>query len=240
MKCITWIGKNHKIILTAFLVFMLVAVVYRLSSMNDEDTQHYTRKPQETLINEALGRTQGLQNKLEARKKPDDTDIRREYTGTIPPYTYVADIIEIDLDNNSIKGITSNIDNYSGLMEFRFIDNSEIQDIKLYNTYSIVCEPLIHDKTTIYVKAISISESTEEERQQMYDTKKEVSMYIKFQLKHYNSSLVDIIKEGNEEFYTWTNNDILNYQEWIRSLGYTEEFEVVSTVKTLEQLKDEQ
>lgn len=174
--------------------------------------------------------------------------IENEYTGTIPPFTYTADIVTIDEKSKSIYGITSNKETYSGLMRFDMSDtNIDISNIKLYETYDIKCKPLIRDKednksVTPYVEVISIEESSDEAKDKFRKSKEDLSRYIEFKVTHETDSLENIIQEANEEYYKWSDSDILDYQDWIQSLGYSdnEDIEVKSLVKTIEQLKDEE
>lgn len=224
-------------------VIIVFAVVLYIAAINQK-RETINKIENDTRIQELKQITSKLQYSISNLEHDEAYD--NEYTGTIPPFIYTANIIEIDVNNKSLYGITSNKDTYSGLMRYDFSNTDiDLNNIILYNTYNIKCKPLIRDKednknVTPYVEVISIEQAKKSDELKLNANKEELSRYIEFKLKYELKSLDEIIEAANIAYYKWSDKDIKDYQEWILSLGYTEDVNVKSNVKTLDQLKDEQ
>lgn len=234
--------KYTKRIVSALVLIIFTIVLYIIATNQKIDT--ITKVEEDTKIKDLEQTINEMQLHIDNMER--DEVYSNEYTGTIPPFTYTADIVEIDTSNNSLYGITSNKDAYSGLMRYDFSNTDiNISGISLYSTYNITCKPLIKDKendadVTPYVEVISIEQAEEADKLKLDESKEELSRYIEFKLKYELKTLDEIIEAANQMYYKWTDDDIKDYQEWILSLGYTEDTNVKSNVKTLDQLKDEQ
>lgn len=234
--------KYTKRIVSALVLIIFTIVLYIIATNQKIDT--ITKVEEDTKIKDLEQTINEMQLHIDNMER--DEVYSNEYTGTIPPFTYTADIVEIDTSNNSLYGITSNKDAYSGLMRYDFSNTDiNISGISLYSTYNITCKPLIKDKendadVTPYVEVISIEQAEEADKLKLDESKEELSRYIEFKLKYELKTLDEIIEAANQMYYKWTDDNIKDYQEWILSLGYTEDTNVKSNVKTLDQLKDEQ
>lgn len=234
--------KYIKRIISVSVIIVFAVVLYIIAISQKQET--ITKVEDDTRIQELKQITSKLQYSISNLEH--DERYNSEYTGTIPPFIYTANIIEIDIDNKSLYGITSNKDTYSGLMRYDFSNTDiDLDNIVLYNTYNIKCKPLIRDKkdnknVTPYVEVISIKQAEKTDELKLNTSKEELSRYIEFKLKYELKSLDEIIEAANIAYYKWSDKDIEDYQEWILSLGYTEDTNVKSNVKTLDQLKDEQ
>lgn len=234
---------EKKGILRALIVVVVLGIIISIATKVDEE-QEVTKQDTKNVLDVQ----NSIDNTLKNIGSITDKQMKSEYTGTIPPYTYTTDIVQIDKKNNSVYGITSNKDTYSGLMRYDLSDTDiNIENIELYKTYDIECKPLIRDTinnehVTPYVIVMNISESTQESIDELNSTKEELSRYIEFKVTHETKELEDIIQAANIEYYKWSNSDILDYQNWIQSIGYSDNNENItkSLVKTIEQLKEEQ
>lgn len=234
--------KYTKRVVSVSVIIVFTIILYIIAINQKENTVNNIEE--DTRINDLQQVVSMMQYRIDNLEL--DESYNNEYTGTIPPFTYTADIIEIDLENKSLYGITSNKDTYSGLMRYDFSNTSiDLSNINLYTTYNITCKPLIRDKkknvkTTPYVEVISIEEAEEADKIKLNNSKAELSRYIEFKLKYELKTLDEIVEAANTAYYKWTDDDIKDYQEWILDLGYTEDTNVKSNVKTLDQLKDKQ
>lgn len=186
-------------------------------------------------------RIQRLSNSLSEAK--NEINIAREnyitevasYKGTVDTLTLLVKVLDVEYTKSGsvIKGVVMNRELYSGLIELTYYKQVELNSFEIY---LFTTEPVLTRGDIPQVKAISIKTALSFEKNDYEAIKQDVSTFLEHEFKYKNMTLDEIIEDGNKFYYTWTDEQILKYQDYIKSLGYTEEYEITSTVFTDEQL----
>lgn len=130
---------------------------------------------------------------------------------------YIVDVISIT--DKVIYGDTATIDGYSGKI---YIDTSGLfnADIETNKTYVIKTRSLIKFGDIPEVYAVDIKESTDKDLDELDNIRADISNYKECMLKYDGMEIPDIIKDANENYVYWTQDERNEFFTWITNKGY--------------------
>lgn len=184
----------------------------------------------------------------EVEIKEENIDTEENKQGTLSNLDFTVEVTEITEYKNqyTVIGNTARKDGYCGEIhihlknDFGTTDEEVLKNVKAGNTYVISTVPLMTMSLPPQTTAVEIKEATQENIDNLWSLREEISNYEEFMLNYKDSNLVDVIVNGNMAYSTWTNEQILEYQEFIKSKGYSDDMvlDIESNVLTQEQRKD--
>jgi hypothetical protein len=178
-----------------------------------------------------------MRNVIEDKRNSIEQEESEEYTGTLEQLQFIVEVTGVEYEDEStvIYGITADKELYSGEIEILMEDAPEIE---LYETYIFTTRPMITMSNPPIVTALSCRKAIVYEKAKLQRIKKETSNYLECELLYEDMTLDEIIQHGNNNYYTWTDDDIIRYQGLLESLGYNSDYEVKSNVFTVTQLSE--
>jgi Na+-translocating ferredoxin:NAD+ oxidoreductase RnfG subunit len=230
MKSIRFRLIETIVIILIQLIILLIAKSDYINQVKLISGQNNYEESQSKIIKITIENFEEENAKMDKLRKSNKTEKENALQFTVEVLSIVN-----NNEQSEVYGITSSSNGYSGLI--RIIAKSK-NNIERYNTYVFTTDTIMKIGDIPEVNCISFVEATEEEKEELELNKENASNFPECMLRYESMDLSDIVATANNEYYRWTDEQILKYQNMIEKLGYTEDYEVKSTVKTIEQLKE--
>lgn len=165
----------------------------------------------------------------------DSTETDR--TETLDNLFYTIDIT--NAANGKILGNTSSDDGYCGRIEIQLSDNDNTKVVQ-GKTYVVEASPMIgtSDNGIPILAVININKASDKDIKKLDKIRKTVSTFNRKMIDYNNMELDDIIEDANNSYATWTQDQITEFNKFIKSLGYSEKNNKKSYVCTRDKIKE--
>lgn len=141
---------------------------------------------------------------------------------------YIVDNLCI-ISSAEVSADTATETEYTGKIK---IDTTAINitELDTSKTYKVIAEPLISMSNPPEIIAISIDEASEYDLGRLDKIRSNISNYEDLKIKYNSMGLDSIIENANENYICWTQAERIEYVDFIKSLGYTDDNAVKNKV----------
>lgn len=180
-------------------------------------------------------------DKEETETLPEETSPTEENSSQdTEKMTFTVDITDnLAADMALVIGNTATEQSYCGIIEIHLDDTlSEraAREIRTGKTYIFTVEPMMTMSIPPQVTATDFTPADEEDINRLEEVRKAVSNYSECMDSYQSMSLEQIIQDANLNYALWTQDEILEFTQFIAEKGYTDDSEIKSYVKIRDEL----
>lgn len=210
------------------LLFVLFLLLIILSNDNSVNNKVENTEIKEEISSESSSESYDntTEDNLDAISTEDN--IKTDY-GTLENLEFIVDITDnMALDNNKIIGNTSTLMSYSGIIEIMIPDQLKekvSKEINVGSTYIIETEPMLTMSLPPQTTMVKFIKADDNKIAELENIRNNISNYKECREQYEKMDLADIISDANLNYALWTQEEIVDFLDYIKSKGYTEDNE---------------
>lgn len=232
-----------QVIIIVILMSILIGILLNTNNKLNKTTNDNSIEAVHDISNEEILNTQetNINSDIEIVQDPefygsidDNKDITEEEM-----YEYIEFMVDILEDNVQEEGIivgnTATLDGYSGqiivYIDENVLNNNNLLEFNKGEVWKFIVKPMMTMSIPPQVTAVDFEKLDDSNIEKFEEIKSQVSTF-KVQMIDYEQMELDsIIMDANMNYATWTQEEIIEFQEFIKNKGYTEENELKSIIR---------
>lgn len=218
------------------LLTMSIVLLTACGAQNEKENT-----PAEEQTESALEGTQApeSENTESGEEAVQETETEEAYQETDEITVDVTDVIEADNDVVTVVGNTAEKEGYSGIIELNVPSELLGQaglTLEAGKSYVFTVKTMMTMSIPPQMPVTAVREAGQEDIDALEAVRSEVSNYAERRAEYETMELPDIIEDANWNYPLWTQEEIKDYQDFLKEKGYTEDSEEKSYVNIREEL----
>lgn len=218
------------------LLTMSIVLLTACGTQNEKENTPAAEQTESALEETQTPESESTESEEEAAQETETEEAAQE---TDELTVDVTDVVEAADDVITVIGNTAEKEGYSGIIELN-VPSALPQQAELTleagKSYVFTVKTMMTMSIPPQMPVTAVREAGQEDIDALEAVKSEISNYAERRAEYEKMELSDIIEDANWNYPLWTQEEIKEYQDFLKEKGYTENSEKKSYVNIREEL----